>query len=260
MEGARTFRARVRDRGLWYRRRVQFRAMQARRSRTAHLKLFEEATLGPVQRDEALLLTGLMRVLRPQTVVEIGFLYGHSALNFLRAMDADARLFSFDVDPRLEDQAEKLFGHDPRFVFCCRSQTAIRAADLQGRLADFVFLDASHDADLNRVTFERLLPLMAPRAIFAVHDTGAVHRALVPDGHPVLALADRWAGDEYEGEPGERAFVNRVLEEHPEFAQVHLHSHRTLRAGITLLQRSAPLARSGQGVNFTVMTSPSAIT
>lgn len=233
----------VSNRLRWYRRRAQFRAAEVRRSPIAHLKLFEEATLGPVQREEALMLTGLVRVLRPRTIVEIGFLYGHSALNFLRAMDADARLFSFDIDPRLEDQAYKLFGHDPRFVFRCRSQTAIRAADLQGCPADFVFLDASHDADLNRETFERLLPLMAPRAIFAVHDTGAVARALVPEGHPCLALQERWAGDEYEGEPGERAFVNRVLDEHPEFAQVHLHSHRTLRAGITLLQRSAPLAR-----------------
>jgi predicted O-methyltransferase YrrM len=235
----------VSDRLRWYRRRAQFRAAQLRRSRTAHLSLFEDATLGPVQRDEALLLMGLIRVLRPRTVVEIGFLYGHSALNFLRAMDGDARLFSFDIDPALEDQAQKLFGHDPRFAFRCRSQTAIRAADLEGRKADFVFLDASHDCDLNIVTFERLLPLMAPRAIFAVHDTGAVARALVPDGHPVLDRAERWAGDEYEGEPGERAFVNRVLREHREFAQVHLHSERTLRCGITLLQRSAPLPRPG---------------
>jgi predicted O-methyltransferase YrrM len=224
---------------------VGFRAALLRRAPTAHLALFEEATLGPVQREEALLLMGLVRVLRPRTVMEIGFLYGHSALNFLRALDHDARLYSFDINPALEDQAHKLFGHDPRFVFRCRSQTAIRATDLDGRKADFVFLDASHDCDLNVLTFERLLALMAPRAILAVHDTGAVTRALVPAGHPVLDRVDRWAGDAYEGEPGERAFVNWVLQEHPEFAQVHLHSERTLRCGVTLLQRSAPLPRPG---------------
>jgi predicted O-methyltransferase YrrM len=227
----------------WYRRRARFRAALLRRSRTAHLSLFEETTLGPVQRDEALMLLALIRVLRPQTVVEIGFFLGHSALNFLRALDDDARLFSIDIDPRLEDQAQKLFGHDPRFAFRCRSQTAIRAADLDGRQADFVFLDASHDFDLNRATFERLLDLMAPRAILAVHDTGTVPRDLFPPGHWLLDTAEGWVGDEYEGEPGERAFVNWVLAEHPGFAQVHLHSTRTIRCGITLLQRSAPLPR-----------------
>jgi hypothetical protein len=49
--------------------------------------------------------------------------------------------------------------------------------------------------------------------------------------------------DEREVMPGERAFMNWLLDEHPEFSQVHLHSQRTVRCGITVLQRSAPLPR-----------------
>ncbi len=44
--------------------------------------------------------------------------------------------------------------------------------------------------------------------------------------------------------PDERAFLNWLLDEHPEFSQIHFHSRQTVRCGITLLQRSAPLATS----------------
>lgn len=52
-----------------------------------------------------------------------------------------------------------------------------------------------------------------------------------------------WIDDEREVMPDERAFSNWLLDEHPEFSQVHFHSRRTVRCGITILQRSAPLPR-----------------
>jgi predicted O-methyltransferase YrrM len=213
----------------------------------AHLTFYKETTEGPLQRDEALLLHSLVRVLRPRTIVEIGFLRGHSAFNFLRALDADGRLYSFDIDPACAAIAQERFGDDPRLVFRTRSQAELTAADLDGRLADFVFLDASHELGLNQATFERLLALMAPSAILAVHDTGTIPRALLPSWHWALAAREGWVGDEFEVASGERAFVNWVLEHHPEFSQVHLHSARTIRCGLTLLQRSAPLARPPVG-------------
>ena len=145
----------------------------------SHLALYTEQILGPVQRDEALFLHSLIRVVRPATVVEIG-LRGHSAFKFLRALDPDARLCSFDIKPACAQIARDRFGHDPRFTFRMRSQTEIAAADIDGRTIDFIFLDAAHDADLNRATFERLLPLMAPDVILAVHDTGTIPRRFIP--------------------------------------------------------------------------------
>ncbi|MFL5883515.1 MAG: class I SAM-dependent methyltransferase [Thermoleophilaceae bacterium] len=210
----------------------------------AHLALLDEGVNGPVQRDEALLLHGLLRVLRPRTVIEIGFGRGHSALNFLTALDDEARLYSFDIKQNCENWARAWFGDDPRFTFKRKSQTDLTPEDVDGRIADFVFLDASHDFDLNKGTFARLLPLMSQTAILAVHDTGTVPRELFPDWHWLIQSPQGWVGDEYEGQPGDREFVNWVLEQHPEFSQLHLHSRRTVRCGITLLQRSAPLARS----------------
>lgn len=202
---------------------------------------------GSVQRDEALLLHALLRVLRPKTVVEIGFFRGHSAFNFLRALDPDARLYSFDIDPACEERAAELFGHDPRVTVRQRSQTELTAADLEGRRADFVFLDASHDLALNQVTFARLLPLMCPETILAVHDTGTIPRELLaPMKHWALWSPELWIDDECEVMPGERAFVNWVLDNHPDFAQLHLHSRNAPRCGITLLQRRGRLARPGK--------------
>lgn len=210
----------------------------------SHLTLFDEVMDGPLQRDEALMLYGLTRTVRPATVVEVGFLRGHSAFNFLRAMDDDARLYSFDIDPAARWHAEQTCGSDSRFKLAIKSQDEVTSGDIDGRQADLVFLDASHELGLNQRTFERLVTLMSDRAILAVHDTGAVPRRFMEAiDHWALAVPELWVDDECEVMPDERAFVNWILEEHPEFSQIHLHSERAGRCGTTLLQRSAPLPR-----------------
>lgn len=130
-------------------------------------------------------------------------------------LEADARLYSFDINDA--PPAGDLFGHNPRFKFQIRSQDELTSDDIDGRKADLVFLAASHELDLNQATFSRLLPLMAPDAILAVHDTGTVPRRFVRPGHYFLESDAGWVGDEREVMPGERAF--------------------------TVLQRSVPLPR-----------------
>jgi predicted O-methyltransferase YrrM len=212
----------------------------------AHLATYGEWAHGPIQRDEALLLHALIRDLRPATVVEIGFLFGHSAFNFLRALDDDARIYSFDIDAACVPHAHRRCRHDPRFVLRSRAQDQIRAEDVNGGPIDFVFIDGAHDLAINKRTFERLVPLLSPRALIAVHDTGGIPRTITPPGHPTLEMTNRWASDEFEHQPDERAFVNWLLVTHQEFSQIHLHSTRAFRHGITLLQRSMPLARPRQ--------------
>ena len=209
----------------------------------AHIGMYEEITAGPVQRDEALLLFALVRVTRPQTVVEMGFSLGQSAFNFLRAMDPDARLYSFDVEPICAGIAARRFADEPRFAFRARPQDEITRADLDGRVADLVLIDGAHELAVNQRTFERLLDVMSPTAVVAVHDTGTVAGRFIEDWRVERSMPERWIGDEYEHQPAERAFVNWIRAEHPEFAQLHLHTHRTPRHGLTLLQRSAPLPR-----------------
>ena len=211
----------------------------------AHLATYNERMGGALQRDEALFLHALVRTVRPETLVEIGFFLGDSSFNFLRAMDAGARLYAFDISDRARARGAELQRADDRFVFRARSQDELAPDDIDGRSADFVFLDASHDLDLNKATFLRLRELMAPDCVLAVHDTGRVPRRLLEEiDHWALHVDEGWIGDDYyEVRSGERAFVNWVLDEHPDFSQVHLHSRRTMRCGITLLQRREPLAR-----------------
>jgi predicted O-methyltransferase YrrM len=241
----------LRNRRAWYRSRTLREVANAARwvllrrdsPDLSHLPAYDEIVLGPVQRDEALLLYGLVRAIRPATVVEIGLAHGHNAYNLLRALDEDARLYSFDVDPICEQVAQRRFADDPRFAFRLRSQDEVASADLDGRPADFVFLDGAHDLDMNRATFERLLPLLSSHAIVAVHDTGTVSRRFMEDWREEIQRTERWIGDDYEPQPAERAFVNWVREAHPDFAQIHLHTDRVPRFGVTLLQRSGPLPR-----------------
>jgi predicted O-methyltransferase YrrM len=214
---------------------------------TTHLHAFHEGgeVIGPLQRDEALVLFALVRAVRPRTIVEFGFDQGRSAFNFLRALDADGRVYSFDVRDEPARLAEALFGGDERLRFVRKSQAAFEPADVDGRPVDLVLLDASHDLALNQETLRRVLPTLAPQAILAVHDTGTVTRAALTPRQQAEADAGwsrQWvADDEFEHQPGERATVNWLRAEHPEFAQIHLHTLRVPRWGLTLLQRSGHL-------------------
>jgi predicted O-methyltransferase YrrM len=214
---------------------------------TTHLSAFREGpgVYGPIQREEALLLFALVRTVRPQTVLELGFGAGRSAYNFLRALDADARLYTFDVCEEAASAAGRLFGHDDRLRFRRKSQAEFEPSDVDGRPVDFVLLDASHDLALNQQTLRRVLPALAPDAILAVHDTGTTTRSALTPRQQVeadtVARAQWVAPDAFEHQPGERATVNWLRDEHPEFAQIHLHTHRVLRWGLTLLQRSRRL-------------------
>jgi predicted O-methyltransferase YrrM len=211
----------------------------------AHLPFFdEEGASGPLQRDEALLLHALVRVLRPRTVVEFGFLGGHSALNFLTALPSGSRLYSFDVDAGSAAAARRFFAGRADFRFVHKSQDEITAADVDGGPIDLAFLDASHELALNRRTFERLQDLLAEDAVVAVHDTGTWaprHMAPVHVEHTRAEPGFWLAGGEYAHRPEEREFVNWVREAHPEYAQLNLHTTRALRHGMTLLQRSHAL-------------------
>jgi hypothetical protein len=156
--------------------------------------------------------------------------------------------------PACEAVARRLSDRDARFVYRTQSQDALTSEDIDGNRADLVFLDAAHDLALNQATADRVLPLLAERGILAIHDTGAVPRALLdlPDGHWMLASPELWVDDQWEHQPEERAFVNWLLETHPEFAQIHLHSSHTVRSGLTMLQRFSPLPRPPGSQSSTV--------
>jgi len=215
----------------------------------AHLLSYREGdAIGPLQRDEAIALFGIIRTLRPKTVVEFGFFHGHSAFNFLRAMPEDGRLYSYDIDEDSIRRARREFTFDPRFTFVGKSQTEFDPHDVGNEAIDFVFFDAAHELNLNIETFRRVVDHLAPEAMLVIHDTGLWHRAHFAAIHDtfVREYPGEWQGrDLYAHQPGERAFVDWIVAGPHGFAAIHLHSARTLRHGFSLLQRQRLLAAGG---------------
>lgn len=206
-----------------------------------------EDAIGPLQRDEAIALFGIVRTLRPETVVEFGFFHGHSAFNFLQALPEDSRLFSYDICDESARRAEEEFGFDRRFTFIAKSQTEFDPQDIGGRRIDFVFFDAAHELELNTATFAKILPHLTAEAVIAIHDTGLWHRSGLTPLHEefIREMPGVWVDENhYAHQPGERAFVDWITATHPEFAAIHLHSSRTLRHGFSLLQRQRRLSQA----------------
>jgi predicted O-methyltransferase YrrM len=65
--------------------------------------------ISPIQKDEAIFLFGLLKVVRPGVCIEFGFNYGHSSYLILNAIEKNARLYSFDILDESEDIANKYF-------------------------------------------------------------------------------------------------------------------------------------------------------
>ncbi len=214
----------------------------------SHVISFREDQIGTVDRDEALSLVGLTRILCPQTIVEFGFLAGHSALNFMLAARPDCRVFSYDISDSSEEIARRCLSQFKNFRFIRKSQTDFSPSDIDHRKIDLCFLDASHDLSLNLKTFDLVRPHLSETGVFAVHDTGIWQRKFFTDDHHAFTdsglgrKTGRWIDAErYQQAVTERLFVNALLRNHPDFSQIHLHSSHTLRNGITLLQKTAPL-------------------
>ena len=212
----------------------------------SHLLSYRESdAIGPLQRDEAIALFGIIRTLRPRVLVEFGFFHGHSAFNFLQALPEDGRLYSYDIDEDSIKRAKTEFTFDRRFSFIGKSQTEFDPGDIGNQQIDFVFFDAAHELELNIETFKRILPHLAPDAMIAIHDTGLWHRAHFGVPHEIFTreYPGVWQSEDlYAHQPGERAFVDWIVAANHGIAAIHLHSTRTLRHGFSLLQRTRQLS------------------
>ena len=217
----------------------------SRRYRLEHLAFYrEEDVMGPLQRDEALLLFSLTKVLRPMVILEFGFHCGHSAFNFLEAAAPACQFYSYDIDDRAERIARERFQRVGNFHFLRKSQADFCAADIGHQPVDLCFLDASHLLELNQATFRKLEGSLAEGAVIVVHDTGTWVKEYFSPAHAQLAadMAGNWLSPtEFQPCKEEREFVNWVLANCPGFSEIHLHSKRTLRNGMTLIQKGGPL-------------------
>jgi len=193
--------------------------------RISGLKFICEAKkvkLGPIQKEDELLLKAIIKMTNPKKCVELGFFNGFSAKTMLDALEQDAKLISYDntVHGNINDK---------RFTFKYKSQV-----EYEENNVDLVFFDASHDLQLNIATFLKVIPSLNNKAIIAIHDTGAWKEMILDTGGYFIK-------EGYLHRPDERKFVNWIKENYPEFQQIHFHSLSKIRHGMTLLQRYSKL-------------------
>ncbi|KPK97166.1 MAG: hypothetical protein AMJ95_10490 [Omnitrophica WOR_2 bacterium SM23_72] len=210
-----------------------------------HIHHYGEIVSDPIQSDEALLLYSLVKVTRPKIIVEIGFSKGSSALNFLKAMPEECRLYSFEIDEGCRKYADSI--NDPRFKFVLKGQEAFLPSDIDDQRIDLLFIDASHELRLNKSLFKRIRPCLNENALVVIHDTGTWNRRLIPKDYEPWQYYLNWKKIIDEGavvnevefahQPGERRFVNWIKRRYPEFEVVNFHSLNTVRHGLTLLQK-----------------------
>jgi predicted O-methyltransferase YrrM len=146
----------------------------------SHLNQNTMIVLGPIQDDEALVVYGLIKTIRPKTVIECGMGRGYSTVNILKSIDEDARLFTFDIE--ILNNKSPAFD-DKRFKFIKKSQSKIEKSDIENRVIDFVYLDNGHYFDVNVEFWKKVIESMSENAIMVIHDTGL--HIIDDDGKPI---------------------------------------------------------------------------
>lgn len=88
------------------------------------------------------LLEMLVRMVRPQRVLEIGTFTGYSALSMAAGLDEGAQLDTIEVDDELEELAQSYFDRSPHgSKIRLRIGSALDIAPTLGVEFDFVFID-----------------------------------------------------------------------------------------------------------------------
>jgi predicted O-methyltransferase YrrM len=218
---------------------MQFHASQ--KEGLNHLGLYQNYAHGPIQRDEAVFLYALCKMIRPRVIVEFGLQEGLSALNFNLAKDNDSSYYGYDImetsvikTKKLCEQFKNCYIHELNCV-------DFDAALINDQKIDLCFLDCSHNVAINQRCLNKVLPTLSNKGILAIHDTGfytpeAVEKA--PDWYkencplrlknlktnmPVIAA--------------EQHTVMWLLKAYPNLQAINLNAQTIIRNGITLLQK-----------------------
>ena len=180
-------------------------------------------------------------MLRPRVIIEFGFLRGHSALNFLYALDKNANLYSYDISEGAKSIAETVFKDFKNFHFIFKSQMDFSPEDIDNKKIDLIFYDAVWDTELNLATFERFKSSLSEDAIIILHDTNTWRKKYMNETHYRYVNTkpkDYWLNEEeFQQQKGQREFYTAFLEKNPEYCAVNIHTENAYRNGITLLQK-----------------------
>lgn len=200
-----------------------------------------ENPLGNLQRDESIFLYGLLKVLRPKVVVEFGFLNGFSSSVILSALDKTSRLYSYDNSDYAKNSALSFTRKHRNFFFQSKRQEDFDPKDVGGSKLDFVLVDASHDLQVNIITFEKIKDSLTDDSLIMVHDTGLWHRKFMKEEHFAClnTTAHKWLdADRVAHQINDLQFINWIIQYHQDFAMLNFGSSNILRHGFTLIGKN----------------------
>ena len=129
------------------------------------------------------LLKMLVRMIRPQRVLEVGTFSGYSALCMAEGMDDEGRVYTFEIDDELEDFARKWIDSSPvghRVLLIIGD--AIKMAPTLGLTFDMVFLDGDKRTYVE--AYEMALGVLRPGGFLLIDNT-------LWDGHVTDPAYDR---------------------------------------------------------------------
>jgi predicted O-methyltransferase YrrM len=119
---------------------------------------------GPIQDDEALLLYGLIKVMRLRRILEVGGLSGYSATNFLKAVGDTGTVYTVDLTP-VPRQAK-----NHRVI--TKDATLLTPEDVDSKELDLVFFDCHvFRAQMELYFHLRAKKIITQNTVLALHDT-----------------------------------------------------------------------------------------
>lgn len=203
-----------------------------------------EVVIGPLQRPEAMLLYSLVLVMRPKRIVELGFYKGDSCTALAAAAKEinrlvgynhtivesyDIRVNQIDVDVILKDY--------PNTIINMMDQRQVHM--VLGPEIDFLFIDAAHNLEINKETWNTLEPKLSSNSVVMVHDTGLWVDAFTPSEIPKQGVRGviRQNVTGYFHQPDEVAFVQWITNTYPSWIKMDFMSINAFRHGFTLLQK-----------------------
>ncbi len=129
------------------------------------------------------LLKMLVRMIRPQNILEIGTFSGYSAISMAEGLEKDGRLYTFEINDEMEDFTRPWIEKSPvadKIVFIIGD--ALQEAPKLGIAFDLVFMDG--DKRTYRDCYEMVMKILKPGGFILADNT-------LWDGHVVDHAYDK---------------------------------------------------------------------
>lgn len=129
------------------------------------------------------LLKMLVRMIRPQNILEIGTFSGYSAISMAEGLEKDGRLYTFEINDEMEDFTRPWIEKSPvadKIVFIIGD--ALQEAPKLGIAFDLVFMDG--DKRSYRDCYEMVMQILKPGGFILADNT-------LWDGHVVDHAYDK---------------------------------------------------------------------